>query len=590
MGRDKSESSVNSAGDDKIADLSVQQSGLQSEKPFIQDLVSILSQKGLEHVVISPGSRHAPLSISFFHHPKIDCHVIPDERSAGYFALGIAQRTQKPVALVCTSGTALANYTSAVAEAFYQELPLIVLSADRPEEWVDQGDGQTIRQEGLLDNHIQGAYTLKQDDQQRDVKWHNQRMINDAWNNATTYPGGPVHINIPLREPLYGVVEKGSAKVKMIEVAEGVALLSAEDASQLKEQFASAPKVMILCGLQFPDNELEERIEAISKLANVTVLTETTSNMRKGEVVGCIDRLLMSLSQDEMADLMPDLLITFGSHIVSKKIKHFLRSAEDMEHWHIDPAGRTLDTFQHLTRVIKASSSQTIELLASASVVESDYHAIWYGEHLRLSKLEQEVSGVLGWSDLYAFREILPSLPKDSILQMGNSSVVRYIQLFDRREDIEYYGNRGTSGIDGCTSTAAGMTSVTDKTVTLISGDIAFLYDINGLWNDQKRDNLKIILINNGGGNIFKIIDGPSSSAALETVFETKHRRNAEHLAKHFGLNYLTANDAGELASSLKSLNEANQCTLLEVFTQDIANEQILKSSFREIRDRKHKH
>lgn len=588
MGRDKSQGEVYRNSDQKNIELARENSGMISEKPFIQDLVETLVGKGLRHVVISPGSRHAPLSISFYYHPKVQCHVIPDERSAGYFALGIAQFRQEPVALVCTSGTALANYVSATAEAFYQEIPLIVLSADRPEEWVDQGDGQTIRQAHLLDNHVHGFYSLKQDDRNRDVKWFNQRQLNDGWNKATGFPAGPVHFNIPLREPLYGLVEHSTSQPKIIDTARGVRILSADDAEAIKSQFQRTKKVMILCGLQFPDNDLEMQIASISRLPNVTVMTETTSNMRKGEVVTCIDRLLMSLSETDKEQFEPELLITFGSHIVSKKIKHFLRDVDGLEHWHIDPTGRTLDTFQKLTKVIEAGSSQTIELLATSTPVASDYHAIWYGEHLRLSKLQDEVSFDQGWSDLFAFRSILKAIPSNSILQMGNSSVVRYIQLFDRREDIDYYGNRGTSGIDGCTSTASGMASVTDKTVTLISGDIAFFYDINGLWNEAEKKNLKIILINNGGGNIFKIIEGPSSTEALGTVFETAHRKDAEKMASHFGLNYIKATDAQSLDEGLKGLYASDDCALLEVFTRDVANESVLKDSFKIIKNKKY--
>lgn len=559
---------------------------MQSDKSVVRDVVSLLIKKGLKHVVISPGSRHAPLSLSFFNRSEVTCHVVPDERAAAYFALGIIQETQSPVACICTSGTAVANYTSAAAEAFYQELPLLLLSADRPVEWVDQGDGQTIRQHGVLAQHCLGSWTLHQDDDHGDIKWMNQRVLNQAWNIATGLPSGPIHLNIPLREPLYDLVDTALSEVIDTKQLRGFSSLTEAQLEWCVERIEKEKKVLLIVGLHHPDNELTEAVANFAKLPQVTVLTETTSNCGIGETISCIDRLLMSLSAEELQLFTPDLLISVGSHIVSKKIKAFLRASFTGEHWHIDPSGTHMDTFQHLSHVLQASAGETISIFSQAKPNDSDYHHKWFHIHESNDKFQSEIVAELPWCDMKAFHHILPNLPAGSNFQMGNSSVVRYVQLYEMNPHLRYFGNRGTSGIDGCTSTAAGMAAVTDRITTLITGDIAFLYDINGFWHDEDISNLKVILINNGGGGIFRIIDGPRGTNALETIFETRHTKNAKHLAAHFELNYLSVEDEASLTKGLKWLYESGT-RLLEISTSGALNDDQLRSVFQKLKQRR---
>ncbi len=568
---------------------------MQSDKPGVQALVNILQQHGLAHVVISPGSRHAPISLSFKANLSMTCYVVPDERAAGYFALGIAQYTQNAVALVCTSGTAALNYGPAIAEAFYQEVPLFVITADRPDEWIDQSDGQTIRQTGVHDLHTLASYCLKTDDAHSDVMRHNERMINHLWNTATGVVKGPVHLNVPLREPLYTLTEDTLSTPKQIIHLGREPQLGVEVISTLSKKVRSAAKVMVICGLHVPDRALQKAVEAFSELENVVVLTETTSNVHHPDHITCIDRTLMSLDSRELTPFTPDLLITYGSNIVSKKVKAFLRRDFKGEHWHIDPAGRPLDTFKKLSKVIESTPAAFFKDLAEHPAVAGDaapaeapqaesYRKYWSSHNRELSEKHTRIVAETPWSDLLVFSQVLKALPSNSILQMGNSSVVRYIQLFDPRNDLIYFGNRGTSGIDGCTATASGMAAVSNETVTLISGDIAFLYDINGLWHNGDRKNLRIILINNGGGNIFRIIEGPSDTEALEEIFEAKHAMTAKHLAAHFNLRYQTASNKEELKKGLNAVFTENTCDLLEVNTTEAQNDELLREMFRKLR------
>lgn len=556
---------------------------MQSDKSVVQDLIAVLTQRGLRHAVVSPGSRHAPVSLSLWHHPDIELTVIPDERAAGYFALGIAQYTGQPVALVCTSGTALSNYGPAAAEAFYQQLPLIFISADRPAEWVDQGDGQTIRQSGLLDLHVRASFDLRQDDDHHDIKWYNRRMVHEAWEAATSLTPGPVHLNIGLREPLYQLIAPQRLTQLSRQHTQGKPLLSEEQLRPFKNAVSNAEKVLVIVGQQSYDTTLSEAVGRLSKLDQVLVMTETTSNIKHGDRVTCIDRLIMTFDDDDENDFIPDLLITVGGQIISKKIKALLRRKFKGAHWHISQTVVGMDTFQRLTNAVACDPAFFVNALSDRNH-QSTYHTRYYDLHTGLSSLEIETAEALGWSDLLVFRHLTKRIPSGSILQMGNSSVVRYIQLFDERDDLRYFGNRGTSGIDGCTSTASGMASVAEENVTLISGDIAFLYDINGLWHQTSRDKLRIVVINNGGGNIFRIIDGPSGTDASETVFEAAHQQDVSLLARHFGIDYQEVHSAEALDASLKWLYEGEQCKLIEVFTREVANEDVLKQSFRDIK------
>lgn len=564
---------------------------MQSDKYGVQSLVHILAAHGLKYVVISPGSRHAPISLSFYNHPDI-CHfILPDERAAGYFALGIAQYAQSPVALVCTSGTAAMNYGPAIAEAFYQEVPLLVITADRPPEWVDQGDGQTIRQKGLHDLHTLGAYELNLDATLDDVRRNNNRLINSAWNTANGTPKGPVHLNVPLREPLYGITEFTKMEADTITHVRANLQVNQGELLELSKTIRATERVLVITGMAPPNEDLANALREFAKLPNVLVMTETGSNLTGEHFMPCIDRLIMSLESDDLSALAPDLLITFGTNIVSKKIKAFLRRDLRGEHWHIDPAGRPMDTFKHLKHVIEGEVADVFSGLigehpAGAEQAEktSNYRDHWLSIDRKRSSQLNAVCQEAGWSDLAVFGQVLSALPGGSIVQMGNSSVVRYIQLFDQRSDLTYYGNRGTSGIDGCTATASGMAAVSDELVTLITGDIAFFYDVNGLWHQAKRDQLRILLINNGGGNIFKIIEGPKETNALEEVFEARHALNARHLAAHFGIAYHSASNETELAAKLHQVYTDDHCSILEIHTETIPNESILLDMFRKLR------
>ncbi|MFZ4786119.1 MAG: 2-succinyl-5-enolpyruvyl-6-hydroxy-3-cyclohexene-1-carboxylic-acid synthase, partial [Flavobacteriales bacterium] len=478
-----------------------------SDKKAIKDVLILLEKKGVKHIIISPGSRNAPFSISLNNHPSFDVLSIADERSAAFFGLGIAQQTKRPVALICTSGTAPLNYAPAIAEAYYQEVPLLIITADRPMEWVDQGEGQTINQSGLYNNYVRGAFNMTQDMNDGDLEWYNARQINEAIDLAMWPIPGPVHLNFPLRESLYKT-DSSVPLTKVIERVYSTPFLEKQVLSDLGQIISQKKKVMVLVGQFSHDDQLINSLQDFSALENVIFFTESHSGLDSPDFIGCVDRMIMTLTEQELDAIRPELLITIGTNIISRKVKAFLRN-ESLDHWHVAEDGQVLDTFKRLVKVIPVNG---LSFFSSVMPFISDISSVYRKEMLALNSEKRKAGDAYiekaAFSDLKAINAIVKSTPADTDIQMGNSSIVRYIQLFDRPLSLRFFGNRGVSGIDGCTSTAAGAAYVTQRNTLLISGDISFFYDVNAFWNNYISSKLKVVVINNGGGGIFRIIEG----------------------------------------------------------------------------------
>ena len=460
---------------------------IYSNKELSQLLVESCAVNGIEHVVISPGSRNAPLIIGFTNHPKIKTFSIVDERCAAFFALGIAQQTQKPTAIVCTSGSALLNYYPAIAEAFYSDIPLVVISADRPKHLIDIGDGQTIRQENVFRNLSLYNANLKEGKQ---FFQENTKHISKAIHTAILEKG-PIHINVPFDEPLYETTDQLS-----IEGSYSVENTKRTIAINYKK-FASlwnvAKKKIILIGSHYPDKELEQVLAELIKDNSVLIFTETTSNVCHPKFINSIDKLIFPLNTNEFKELQPEILVSLGGMVVSKKVKQFLRKFQPQEHWHLD-AKKAYDTYHCLTEHVKTTATQFFNnFIKGIKPVESGYQKHWLAVKKDREKKHQQFMEKSTFSDLKVFDAILDSIPDHSQLQLANSSVIRYAQLFDLNNTLKVFCNRGTSGIDGSTSTAIGASYTINNQTVFITGDISFFYDSNALWNSYLKKDFRII-------------------------------------------------------------------------------------------------
>ncbi|MFN2428955.1 MAG: 2-succinyl-5-enolpyruvyl-6-hydroxy-3-cyclohexene-1-carboxylic-acid synthase, partial [Cryomorphaceae bacterium] len=483
-----------------------------SDKQGVYTLIAACKEFGIRDVIICPGSRNAPITISFNRSGFFECYSLADERSAAFYALGMSLASNRPVALVCTSGSAVANFAPAMAEAYYLRVPLIAITADRPLAWTDQGNGQTIRQTGIFENFSVNGFSLISEPQSRDDIWLNRRMLSQCFNDALHRKKGPVHINVPLAEPLYGTqTYPADLKTVFYKSVKPTATLSAENEDHYAKKISAAKKVMILPGQGMPNEVVNAILEKWAELPNTVILTETTSNTAVSKAVDTIDRLVMPVKDDAVfEDIMPDILISFGGYVVSKKIKALLREFQVTEHWHLNEYDSGLDTFQNLTDEILVNPVHFLQrVIQKVEKPTGTYRDIWQNLKSESQKAHDEYISTIAYSDFMAFREVLEQIPGTSNLHMANSTPVRYVQLFGHQKTLNYFGNRGTSGIDGCTSTAAGFAIKTPKEQNvLVTGDTAFLYDSNAFWNRKFPENLKVIVINNSGGGIFRIIPG----------------------------------------------------------------------------------
>ena len=544
--------------------------------PLAQAVIAIFRQKEIQHIVISPGSRNAPLTIGFTNHDNFSCYSIADERCAAFFALGLSQQLQKPVAVVCTSGSALLNYYPAVAEAFYSQTALLVVSADRPQSKIDIGDGQTIRQENVFANHIVFSANLTEN-----ASEENDDLIVSAIETAILQKG-PAHINVPFEEPLYETLLEPTYVPEITVSTTEKAIFNLEE--KFVSQWHSAKKKLILVGELLPNSIEQKHIELLAQDESVLVLLEKTSNLHHSSFIDRIDTLVTTFSEEDKLNFQPEILLTFGGMVVSKRIKALLRNYQPKQHWHVDEL-RAYDTFGCLSEHFKTNISCFFsQILVKNNTIESKYkdsfQTIWQN---RLAKHNKYISQI-PFSDFKVFNFLSKHLPENIQLQISNSSPIRYIQLVNINKTIEVFCNRGTSGIDGSTSTAIGAAVANQKPTILITGDISFLYDSNALWNNYIPKNFKIILINNNGGGIFRILPGHQENETFNTFFETSHHLTAEHLAKMYQFKYVTVSNENELESIWNSfISDVNEPAILEIFTPEKLNNSILVDYFKHL-------
>tara|TARA_B100000497_G_scaffold115216_1_gene138496 strand:+ start:4731 stop:6395 length:1665 start_codon:yes stop_codon:yes gene_type:complete len=547
-----------------------------SNKKLSQTITQLCLAKGIRNIVISPGSRNAPLTIGFTENKNFINYSIVDERCAAFFALGIAQQLDEPVALVCSSGSALLNYYPAISESFYSDIPLVILSADRPTELINIGDGQTIQQENVFQNHILESANCIEGDA---YNLFNEAIINLALNTAISKKG-PVHINLPFSEPLYKTTENLTITAKSTPILVAAKKVN-EDLNPFVKKWNGAKRKLILVGVLKPNSIEKKYLDILAKDESIIVLTETTSNLHDKNFFPAIDQLIASFDKNELIDFEPEILLTFGGMVISKKIKALLRDYSPKEHWHIDPK-KANDTFFYLTHHFKTTVNLFFnEFLPKIETVKSNYQSNYLSvKEYRLKKHKKYIS-IIPYSDLKIFSAIVNIMPKNMQLQLSNSSTIRYAQFFNFDKRIDVFCNRGTSGIDGSTSTAIGAAVVSKKETLCVTGDLSFLYDSNALWNNYIPSNFKIIVINNGGGGIFRILPGEKNTNNFDTFFETKHQFTALHLCEMYNLEYTMIHCESELNQNLKSFfSSSDTPKLLEIFTPSEINDQILLEYF----------
>lgn len=543
---------------------------MTTDKKNIQALVEVCRIKGIKQVVFSPGSRSAPLVIGFSQSKEINCTVIADERVAGFFALGMAQQSGHPVAVVCTSGTAVLNLAPAICEAYYQQVPLLILTADRPPEYIGVGENQAIAQTNIYSNYIRASYTLPESATDA------AKITSEAIDLTTFGYAAPVHINIPLREPLYGTTNEPLADFSINKLADQS--LPPAPAIPLSK------KNMLICGMHEPDEQLLKIIQRLSLRDDLVVVAEPLANMPIANAVKNPDGALTILKEEEYAVYAPDTIITIGKQIVSKRLRQFLRRVAPAHHYHISTDrgewnGLGAKEYHHIV----AKPEVWLDTLAGVKSASADYNRQWQLLQKKATVLTEQFAKQAPFSDLSIFHGLIGSFPDKANIHYGNSSPVRYGGFFEHRASLSIHSNRGTSGIDGCMSTAAGAAFQSGKLTICMVGDVSFLYDSNALWNNALSPHLRIIVINNGGGNIFRLIEGPGRVENFEKFFETKHKLSAEFLAQMYQIPYYFCDrteDMDFVLVQFYKLQKGSRPAILEIKTEGAINEKVYKQYF----------
>lgn len=560
---------------------------LTTDKKSCSIIADLLVAHGVRNVIISPGSRNAPLVMALSRREELKVDVVIDERSAAFVALGMSLQSSRQVALVCTSGTALLNYAPAVAEAFYRCIPLVVISADRPQEWIDQDDSQTIWQQDALAPYVKRSCDIQAHLEFENGEWVCNRLVNDILLEAVNGRKGPVHINVRLDAPLNRTAEVRPDTNRVVRMVSPSTELPTAEARRLGSLLASPRKVLVIVGFHEPDERLNRALAKLAHLPNVAVMTETIANLHSPLFVNRIDSTLCRLSAEEKEVLAPDVVITAGGALVSRFVKEWIRSINNVGHWHVGQTHTTVDCFKHLALRVEMQPAVFLRQLASAMQphrTPSDYGGRWREAAARAEAAHEAYMARCPWSDMKAFSYIIPHIPAGWNLHLSNGTPIRYAQLMDCSRIHRSDCNRGVSGIDGCTSTALGASVAYSGTTLLITGDMSCQYDLGALASALLSPKFKIIVICNGGGGIFRFIASTSGLPELEKCFAVGTRLPLQELAVGFGFAYFEARSEEELRRSFAGFAACDdRPAILAVFTPAKESAEILKGYFRPV-------
>lgn len=566
----------------------------------VRVLFDTMAQHGLRYVVCSPGSRNTPLLLAADCRKDLWKYIVVDERTAGYVALGMAKTGSRPVALVCTSGTAMLNYAPALAEAYYEGLPLIVVSADRPMEWIDQDDSQTIRQYNVYHNFIKASYDIPSGRTDSDFYWWENRIVNEGMAIALKNKRGPVHFNIHLDNPLESTVPFTKNFPRKVDVYNPVPFLSKKELLVLIERL-KGKKILIVAGSYSPAFKMHTALKKFYDMPNVAIMAETVSNLHTDPMNHMIDSVLCHLSEEDKERLRPDVVISYGGALISRMLKEYLRNYPPLEHWDIDSSSVTSDCFKSLTIKIDTYPSaffSHLGIVMSALVAKGDlkecpeYAQAWLSAREKAATMNAAYIESVEWSELKAFDIISKNIPSNAYLFLSNGTTVRYHQIINRGIPLAVYCNRGVSGIEGCTSTAIGISIVYRKGITLlITGDMSLSYDIGAFASRLASPAMRIIVINNSGGGIFRFIRSTSKLEQREKYFCADPHMPVREIAEAYGWRYFQAEDEDSLTTALPEFLSYNHKkgspyhipspAILEVFAPPQTSAEILRRFFK---------
>lgn len=555
---------------------------MYSDKRSILQLAALLKAHKIRKIVLCPGSRNAAIVHTLANIEDFTCYSVTDERSAGFFAIGLSLQGGGPAAICCTSGSALLNLHPAVSEAFYQQIPLIIISADRPAAWIGQMDGQTLPQPNVFGNLVKMSVNLPEVNTDED-EWYCNRLINEAILETNHHGKGPVHINVPLSEPIYRFTAKTLPEARVITRYQGLNVYD-RDYKELINKLNQANKRMIIVGQMNLIYQFDKKyVKPLCK--NFVWLTEHLGNQTTpGLAIKNFDVAVSAMDEVRQEQMTPELLITFGGHIVSKQMKKYLRNHPPKEHWHITPDGKVADLFGCLTTIIEMDPFEFLEKIAFLLEGNpTNYPLMWEN----WCKTIPEPS--LPYSQISVTGDLIKALPAPCSLHLANSSTVRYAQLFTLAKGVEVCCNRGVNGIEGSLSSAIGYASASTQTNFILIGDLSFFIDMNALWMSHLRNNVRILLFNNEGGEIFHTLPGMDKTDKSRPFITAEHQTSAKGWAEERGFQYIKVRDDEEWQDALKvfaSPDEQERPMLLEVMTDKSEDTRLLREYYKSVKNK----
>lgn len=550
---------------------------MYTELKAYQIIIALMKKWGIRHCVLSAGSRNVPFVHSVEEDPYFQCYSVVDERSAGYFALGLAQELNEPVVISCTSSTATCNYWPPVAEAYYQGVPLIVLTSDRDPAMLGQWEDQMIDQVGMYDRHVKMSVNLPIIDNKAD-EIYCQRLINEAFLEMGHHGSGPVHINIPMKSynNSFNIKELPEVTRFMRYSVNSPEEAWIEKIKKLKE----AKRILVTCGQNsYVSPKLREEIKCFFEKYNSAIIVDYMSNMDFSEGINttiCMEARYVTTKK--MKELLPDIVISFGGNIFSGIKEQLRKFAGDFEHWLIQEDGRVVDLYKSITTIFECTPEYFFSYcnkLASQNENDKNYFNQFkqYADSVEIPEFE--------WSHVYAIKEVVEKIPSQSLLHLSINDSIRITNFFKLQSGIKTYANIGTHGIDGCLSTFLGQAIATEKPSYLIIGDLAFFYDMNAIRLRHIGKNVHILLINNEGGSEF-YFNRMWKNEASDLHTTARHHTQAEGWVKSNNFIYLSAHDKESLNESLKEFmrNDLESPVFLEVFTEMKRDSEIIYEFF----------
>lgn len=538
---------------------------MYTEIKSYQYVIALLKKYGIKHCVLSAGSRNLPFVHSVEEDEFFKCYSVVDERSAGYFALGLAQELNEPVVISCTSSTATCNYWPPVAEAFYQGVPIIVLTSDRDYRMLGQWEDQMIDQIGMYDRHVRKSVNLPIVNNRNDEIFC-QRLLNEAFlelnHNGST---GPIHINIPT--DTYNVTFNVN-KLPKVNHIDRLALCDNEEKWNDKvEILKKSKRILVLCGQKsYVSDKLKKEIEVFFDKYNSVVIVDYMSNLEfdKGiNTIVCMDSRYASI--DKIKELMPDIVISYGGQVFSE-IKVQLRKFEnEFEHWCIQEDGKVVDSLKNLTTVFECKPENFFEYFNKRNENKNDLN--YYNDFLKYANSVKIPE--FKYSHVFAIKEVVEKIPENSILHLSINDSIRITNFFKLNKNIKVYANIGTHGIDGCLSSFLGQASANEKESFLIIGDLAFFYDMNALRLKNIKNNVHILLINNHGGSEF-YFNGIWRNQSSDLHTSARHNTTAEGWVKSNNFEYLSATNKESFYNNLEKFmrTDNDKPVVFEVFTE----------------------